>query len=368
MIEASRIRAAALPAALLLGCGASAAPPAVADPPARSAVAPPIALPSTAAASADPSAAPVAPPPAAAAPPPTPEPPFPPPAFAPPFERTAKPGDGTWTPLVPAGGGEPALIYRTTVHPDRTKPQVYAAIVAVDLRRVGLRFVAGTKEPPAPSVPADHRPGLVPAADQANLVAVFNGGFMARHGQWGITVGADVLLPLRDDGCTIALLGDGGVMVRTQAALGPAPAKATAMRQTPPCLVEQGEIHPALLGPEKPRRWGMSETGGVDIRRSAIGVMPGGRTLMYGLGEWITPRQMAEAMRTAGAADAAELDVNWSYTRFLLYGPRPSPGAPPEVTATLVPKIKHGPRQYVVKPEERDFFYLVRLPSPATGP
>jgi hypothetical protein len=26
-------------------------------------------------------------------------------------------------------------------------------------------------------------------------------------------------------------------------------------------------VSPALLGPDKPRRWGLSETGGVDIRR-----------------------------------------------------------------------------------------------------
>ena len=118
----------------------------------------------------------------------------------------------------------------------------------------------------------------------------------------------------------------------------------------------------ALLGPDKPRRWGLSETGGVDIRRSALGVAEGGRTLLYGSGEWITPRALAEAMRAAGAVHAAELDVNWSFTRFLLYGPAPK-GAAPEVTATLVPKTKHAPGLYVVKPSERDFFYLVRQGS-----
>jgi hypothetical protein len=84
--------------------------------------------------------------------------------------------------------------------------------------------------------------------------------------------------------------------------------------------------------------------------------MAGGRTLIYGLGEWITPRALAEAMRAAGAVDAAELDVNWSYTRFFLFGP----GSPPEITDSLIPKLKHAPGQYVTKPAERDFFYLAR--------
>jgi hypothetical protein len=61
-------------------------------------------------------------------------------------------------------------------------------------------------------------------------------------------------------------------------------------------------------------------------------------------------------MRAAGAVDAAELDVNWSFPRFLVYGP----GASPEVTASLVPRLKVAPGEYVVKPSERDFFYLVR--------
>lgn len=291
---------------------------------------------------------------------PAPAPPFPPPSFAPPVDRTAKPGDGTWAPLYPGAPGEPALLYRTTVHPDRIKPHIYVAIVAVDLTRVAIHLVAGTREPIAPSVPEDRRPGLVPAADQSDLVAVFNGGFMTRHGTWGMKIGADTFLPPHDDGCTIALLANGGVRIRTQAELGglvSAP-EVVASRQTPPCLVEQRAVQPALLGDEKPRRWGLSETGGVDIRRSALGVADGGRTLLYGLGEWVTPRAMAEAMRAAGAVDAAELDVNWSFTRFLLYGPPPR--TPPEVTETLIPKTKHFAGQYVTKPAERDFFYLAR--------
>lgn len=255
--------------------------------------------------------------------------------------------------------GEPALLFRSTVHPDPKKPQIHVALVAIDLHRVALHLVAGTREPLSPAVPEERRPGVVPPADHDALIAVMNGGFMTRHGSWGMAIGADLFLPPKDDGCTVAIFRDGSVKVRTHPALASALADVVAYRQTPPCLLEERRIHPALLSAEKPRRWGMSETGGLDIRRSALGVLPGGRTLVYGLGEWITPRQMAEAMSAAGLVDAAELDVNWSYTRFLLYG-KPAPGRPPEVTATLIPKIKHGARQYVEKPAERDFFYLAR--------
>ena len=285
---------------------------------------------------------------------------FPPAPFTPPVERTAKPGDGTWAPLVAGAAGEPALLYRSMIHPDSYRPHIYVALVAIDLRRVAVHLVAGTREPQSASVPDERRPGLVPPAALPNLLAVMNGGFMSRHGGFGMKVGADVFAPAQPDGCTVALLASGDVRIRTWRELASSAADVVAYRQTPPCLVEQGVVHPALLGSEKPRRWGLSETGGIDIRRSALGVLEGGRTLVYGLGEGVTPRALAEAMRAAGAVDAAELDVNWSYTRFLIYRPQAAPNAPPEVKETLIPKIKHGPGQYVSKPAERDFFYLVR--------
>lgn len=343
-----------LPAALvaaLVGCGpATPVPP---PPPAPVASAAPSADPAPPAPpSSEPSAAP-------APPPPPPEVPFPPAAFTPPEERTAKAGDGAWTPYVEGARGEPALLYRSTIHPDRTKPQVHVALVAVDLRRVGVHLVAGSLEPPSTTVPGERRPAVIAPADLPKLVAVFNGGFMARHGQWGMRVGTDLFLPPKDDGCTI-LLVDHGVRIGTHAALAKDLGEAATFRQTPPCLVEGGAVNEALLVREKPRRWGMSESGGLDIRRSAVGLVKGGRTLLYGLGESITPRQMAEAMRAAGAVDAAELDVNWSYTRWLTYKRTTRPGEIPEVEETLIPKIKHGPRLYVQKRSERDFFYLTR--------
>ena len=288
-----------------------------------------------------------------------PGPAFPPPSFDAPEAKTAKPGDGVWTPLVEGAAGKPPLLVRTIVHPDPGDHTVYAAIVAIDRRRVDLRFLPGTLEPKSTSVPVERRAGVIPAADQPDLLAVFNGGFMAKHGAWGMKIGADAFLPPQDEACTVAFVNDGSLRIRTWTALAPAVATLAAYRQTPPCLVEQGVLNPVLEADPKTRRWGSSETGVTTIRRSALGLDATGKTLFYGLGEWITPGRLAEAMRAAGAVDAAELDVNWSYTRFLLYAPA-KPGEAPEVSETLIPKIKHAPKGYVVKASDRDFFYLVR--------
>ncbi|HSN97332.1 MAG TPA: hypothetical protein VLS89_03505, partial [Candidatus Nanopelagicales bacterium] len=208
---------AALAAALGAGCGG--AHPASESSAGVTAKAPPAVAPAPAMPAADPAsagsaeAAPKAPSPdtpAPAAPSAAPEPaiPFPPASFTPPHERTAKPGDGAWTPLPEGTTERPPILARTTVHPHKIKPFVYVNVVAIDLGRAELRLVAGTQEPVAKSVPPERRPGLVPAADQGDLLAVFNGGFMARHGKYGMMVEGDVFLPPRADVCTVALSGD----------------------------------------------------------------------------------------------------------------------------------------------------------------
>jgi hypothetical protein len=289
---------------------------------------------------------------------------FPPAGFAPLHARTAQPGDGVWSALPEGARGGPAVLVQATAHPDTIKPHIYVAIVAIDLTRIELRLVAGTIEPASKAVPPERRTGLIPAADQADLIAVFNGGFMARHGQYGMMVSGDLFIPPHPDACTVALARDGGIRIRTFTEIASRVEALTAFRQTPPCLIEQGALHPQIDPDPRPRKWGAAENGDVEIRRSALGVDASGKVLFYGLGEWVTAKAIADAMKAAGAVDAAELDINWSYTRFLFFG-RPSPEEPLQVLKTLIPKTKHSREGYVKKPSERDFFYLKRAGSPA---
>jgi hypothetical protein len=79
--------------------------------------------------------------------------------------------------------------------------------------------------------------------------------------------------------------------------------------------------------------------------------------LFYGIGEEVGPRVLAEGMRYAGAHFAAERDINWSWTRFLMFGQSTTkPGL--KVTSTLIPKMVHQDRQYVEKTSARGFFYV----------
>jgi len=297
----------------------------------------------------------------AAKPPPDPGPSFPPPSFAPPFARTGKPGDGTFALIEEGAAKGTGTLARALVHPHPVKPDPYVVIVAIDLRKVEIALVAGTEEPTSDVVPKERRPGLVPPEDLPSLLAVFNGGFMARHGKWGMMVGGDVFLPPREEGCTVGLLEDGSVRVASYPAIAKMGAELRAYRQTPPCLIEGKTLDPRLPAEDRVRLWGAAVGGNREIRRTAIGMHEDGVTLLFGIGEWVWARDLAAAMKSAGAASAAELDINWSYTRFLLY----DRSSPPAVVSTLIEKVEYSKTGYVSKPATRDFFYLKKkTPAP----
>ena len=62
-----------------------------------------------------------------------------------------------------------------------------------------------------------------------------------------------------------------------------------------------GRLNERLDSEYKSRRWGSAVGGGQDIRRSAIGLDASGRSLLYGFGDWVTPKELALAMQAAGA-------------------------------------------------------------------
>jgi hypothetical protein len=272
--------------------------------------------------------------------------------------RTAKEGDGQWRAL--PSRGEALHVTTLRVHP--LQAGVTVTVVAIDLERASVHLVAGTLEPVSEAaIPETRRRGLVPADQHAALIAVMNGGWKAHHGHLGMRVGDDVFLPPREGGCAVAL-DRGGVVVAPWSELSPREKDFEAYRQTPACLVLGGKPHEELVRDPMSRKWGATDKGGVEIRRSALGVDASGRYALFGLGENTTARGMADGMVAAGAVNAAELDVNWSYTRFFVYGD----GAEGKtvITKALVPKIEVKPNSYVERASERDFFYVAQRPPP----
>jgi hypothetical protein len=298
--------------------------------------------------------------PATAAQPEAPSPRFPPPNVTPPSARSADAGDGRWQPLTSDSPSRPAEspLYTTVIHPHVSSRFITITLVAIDLDRLRLELMLGVDDVGKQKVP--FVPGLVPATERAGLVAVFNGGFMPQHGRWGMQMGQTTLLPPREQGCSVALF-DQGVQIRSWPALAPRSTELRALRQTPPCLVEDGAIN-ADLQVGRDRAWAGNTPGLVTRRRSAIGLSADGRTLFYALGVEASPKQLATGLLAAGATFAAQLDINWNWTRFLLFGA--DAAGKPRVNASLA-EVEHTSRDYVETPSKRDFFYLVARTAPA---
>jgi hypothetical protein len=285
---------------------------------------------------------------------------FAPPTFEPPEPSVAAPGDGRWLPIVdPRAPGEAATMYKTTVHPDARRSYAAVAVVALDLERLGLSLVAGFLEPQSSAVPNAERPGLIPADHFGDLVAAFNGGFKAEHGHYGMMLGGRTFLPPRKTACTVALYKSGAIGIRTFSALEDGVADMSAYRQTPPCLVEEGHINETLLTTEDAHGWGAAVGGATIIRRSAVGLDHDKKMLFYAIGDGVNAGTLARAMIAAGAENAAQLDVNQAYPRFVLFSPAP-PHEAPRVASALIPDIQFSRAEYVARPEMRDFFYVTK--------
>ncbi len=264
----------------------------------------------------------------------------------------AAPGEGLWTPIPNAFDSSAApLMYKTFLHPDAARPYAQVAIVALDATRLRLHAVAGTQEPVSSArVP---RPGLIPSSDVASLVAAFNGGFRAIHGHHGMMVDGQTILPPQPNADTIALYRDGSVRIAPWSAISNTLPLMQSFRQTPAFLAYQNQINLSLAS-NHPIAWGASVSGKTAIWRSALGVSADGRTLFYAAGESLTAQRLADALVAAGASDVAELDVNLSYQRFLMYAPARGDFA----EQVLLDKMIYQPRMYVAYPSARDFFYV----------
>lgn len=273
------------------------------------------------------------------------------------FAEFDAPGDGQWVVLPDDAPGEPRM-YKTLLHPDAERAWAELFVVALDLRRVSLHFVPGTVEPRAT---ADEglelaRPGRVPDEHHAGLIAAFNGGFKTEHGHYGTFVNGVTVVPALDDTCTIALTKDNTLHIGTWSKLDPDAREGAWWRQTPGCMYENGKINPRLAG-GRVSKWGSTIDGETVIRRSAMGLDAAGTTLFVGISNHTTAPAIARGMRHAGAVSIAQLDINFSFPKFLTF--RESADAKHKVAVPLAQGFEYTEGEYLRRPSQRDFFYVM---------
>lgn len=282
---------------------------------------------------------------------------FRPRSVGPMFPELDAPGDGRWVVLADDAPGD-ARMYKTLLHPDVERAWAELFVVALDLRRVRLHFVPGTIEPQASVEEALDmpRPGRIPDEHYAGVLAAFNGGFKTEHGHYGTFLNGVTIVPPLVDTCTIALTKDNALRIATWSKLEPEAREGAWWRQTPGCMYEDGKINPRLAG-GRVSKWGSTIDGETVIRRSAIGLDADGTTLFVGVSNHTTAPAIARGMRHAGAATVAQLDINFSFPKFVTF--REAVGTKLKVAVPLAQGFEYSEHEYLRRPSQRDFFYVV---------
>lgn len=273
------------------------------------------------------------------------------------------PGDGTWVPIHSrVFPSRPAPMFKTLLHPDRNRSWAAVMVIAIELARLDVVLVAGRREPETtdPSLEALPRPAIVPESVQPRLLAAFNGGFKATHGAHGMMLAGVTFLPPKDRLCTLVSYEGGTYALASWSKLGPPASPLLWWRQTPPCMIEGGEWHPGLLEKPDTTAWGATLDKNTVIRRSAVAINQEGTILFAGIGDSVTAGALARAMKHAGGHTVAQLDINWSFPKFLTYEPNAEGVL---VAVPLTKNFEFSEGEYVRKPADRDFFYIAEKPS-----
>ncbi len=279
------------------------------------------------------------------------------------------PGDGDWVPLVdPRHPAEPPPMWKTLLHPDKKRGWGLVAVVAVDLKQVRLHLVAGTYEPMSKLKEAKDytRTGVIAKDHLAIALAAFNGGFKTTHGHYGMKTDGVLFVEPRGNACTVAAFDKDQLRIASWEELSSTQADMLWFRQTPACMFEKNEMHKGLTV-EQNTMWGATLDKDTVIRRSAIGLSEDRGTLFVAISEATTATAIAKAMNHAGASDVAQLDVNWSYPKFVTVEPKDGDASNPTVKA-IIGGFEYTEDDYVRKGMGRDFFYLTRKPAAELGP
>jgi hypothetical protein len=250
-----------------------------------------------------------------------------------------------------------------------------------DPRQVELNAMSGTREPK--SATGATGPGLVPRDPEVltRLVAGFNGGFQAMHGEYGMMSDGVVYLPPKPYAATVARLTDGSTGFGTWPEDDTIPPEIVSFRQNMTPLIMDSRVNPYHR-----QWWGGVPPGWEDTSKTVrTGLcLTREHFAAYFYGSRADVDHISSAMQQARCDYGIHLDMNPGHTGLEFYNVDRE-GRLPSLSRKLnseweaegaVPHIKgwrfrgrrmirrmalmHFPR-YIHR-ESRDFFYLTLRP------
>jgi hypothetical protein len=345
------------------------------------------------------------------------------------YLKPQMPGEGQWVALdkdafiTPIPGlGAPFLT--TFVRGDPTAPQTRVYITLWDPRLIALHMEAGTVEPV--SATGEAGPGQIPRTPETmrHVVAGFNGGFQATHGQFGMQANGVLYLPPKPYAATVLEMRDGSTAFGawppsptpsapgaspTPSAPGASPsdrdAKDANNADVPADVLSFRQNMSPLVQADRYNPWGRAWWGGVPPGwHDAIHTTRSGLCLTkenfvaYFWGNDIGPEPLGRAMLAARCTIGMQLDMNPGRAGVEFYNVQPTSSFQPlgrplqadwEYEGTLkdLPTFRFRSRRMVksmghmlfpryIHRDARDFFYLTTrsvlpgapLPSNAVPP
>ncbi len=247
--------------------------------------------------------------------------------------------EGKWRlldkdPYIRTNPGAPAPFAMSYVRTDRKRPYTRVYVVLWDPRQVELHTMSGTIEPK--SATGETGPGMVPRKPEVleRLVAGFNGGFQASHGEWGMMAEGVEYLPPKPYAATVARLADGTTAFGTWPKDPKIPPEVVGYRQNMTPILQDGKFNPY-----KRNWWGGVPPGWKDESRtvrSAI-CLTKEKFVGYFYGAGIDFEHLTMAVKQARCDYAVHLDMNPGHTGLEFYKSAPA-GTLPDLGRRLDPK------------------------------
>lgn len=263
-------------------------------------------------------------------------------------------GEGIWKDRPLKAFPDKEVMAYTFLRSDPERPYSETTLIQVDMGAVNIGIVAGRKEPG--SAVGKPGPGIVPKdiIDSGNLIAAFDGGFQYKDGEYGMIVGDTTYLPLKNDLGTLIGYKDGKLKIVDYQG-EPLGDNVAFVRQNCPILVIDGNV--TVTDQRSRALWGRLAKGTTDIFtwRSGIGINKNGN-ILFAVGNNLTPETLAAALKSAGAVNAIQLDINPIWVRFNVFdttGPGTYDSTP------LNKQLYDGTKGYL-HGYDKDFFYLYK--------
>lgn len=303
-----------------------------------------------------------------------------------------EPDEGKWLslrgdPFIKPSSDPGGLFFTTFVRPDPERTYARILVTVWDPQTVELHTQSGTEEPKTAT--GETGSGLVPRDGSVaeNLVAAFNGGFQATHGDFGMAAEGTVYVPPLPYAATVATDRNGNVGFGTWPERQNMPLSLVDLRQNLTPLVAGGKFNPYQR-----TWWGGVPSGWEDDTRTVRSglCLTANGLVAYFYGAKVDAENLAKAMLAVKCTYGLHLDMNQGHTGLEFYHVAPVAELPP-LALTLdhvwqaegpVPEAPafafRGRRMFramqlmnfprYIQRETRDFFYLTRrelLPSSA---